>query len=143
MYIYSIQTPTPLVENKSEVTKEKTIVSVQDVSNLQGKEKLPVGFPQNIPIEIDSVTESIKTEFPDKGVVQYTVAYTSQASTTDIQKQYETFFETDSFVKKEIDNQVATLVQLHASKDTDDLSVVIEPKVDETNNVYVIFLDRQ
>jgi len=142
MYIYSIQTPVPQVENESTVTKEKTIVSVNDVSNLSGKEKLPVGFPDSIPVELDTINESTKMEFPERGVTQYTVVYSSSASSADIQKQYEAFFENESYVKNPSPKQVKNLIQLEATKDTDDLSVIIEPLATSTSKVYVVFLDR-
>jgi hypothetical protein len=143
MYIYSIQSSVPQIEDEQATTKEKTIVSVSEVSKLSGTEKLPAGFPQGVPVELESIEESMKTEFPDRGIMQYTVTYSSNASSTDIQKQYETFFDTESYVKKPLANEVATLVQLRASKDNDDFSVVIEPVADQKSRVYVIFLDRK
>lgn len=143
MYIYSIKTPVFEIENEFKVEKEKTIVSMVDVKNMSGKGKLPAGFPDTVPVQIETISEATKTEFPDRGITQYTVIYTSNASSSDIQKQYETFFGNESYEVKPSPKQIKDIIQLEAGKDTSDISVIVEPSASSTSKVYVIFLDRK
>lgn len=133
--------PNPITQNTPAVTIDKTIVYKGNLAAAAGKDRLPQGFPQNIPVETDSLQESIKTEFPDKKLTQYSVTYTSSKTIDDMRATYESFFKNENYViKPQISD--TPQVQIHTSKDGNDISVIIENTDTGSTRVFLVYIDR-
>jgi nitric oxide reductase large subunit len=126
-------------ENDPVVTQDKTIVYGGNLKSANSQERLPAGFPTDIPVETDSLEQSLKTEYPEKGLTQYSVTYTTAKSIEEVQTSYNSYFSKDGY---EITSKVENPVQIYASKNGDDVSVVIETNSAGKTRVFVVFLDR-
>lgn len=140
MYGKIQSTKAPASENNPASEETKAIVYKTDVNAATGKEKLPEGFPANIPVETDSVQDSIKSEIPDMHVTQYSVTYLSDKSVDAVQSIYTAFFTQEGYTTKPSGQAP---VQLYATKNNDDLSVVIETTDTGKTRVFVSYLDRK
>ena len=139
--IQSTTAPANLAVETNLVPEEsKAIVYKADVNAEIGKERLPEGFPTNIPVETDSVEQSLKTEYPEKGMIQYSVTYTTEKTIEEVRDSYRSFFTNDDYV---IYSEVANPVQIYSNKSGDDVSVVIETNEKGKTRVFVNYLDRK
>jgi len=132
--------PNPITQNTPAVTIDKTIVYKGNLAAAAGKDRLPQGFPVNILIETDSLEQSLKTEYPEKGLTQYSATYTTVKSIEEVKNTYSSSFAKDGYT---ITSEVANPVQIYANKNGDDVSVVIETADTGKTRVFVIFLDRK
>ncbi len=99
--------------------------------------KLPEGFPSVIPIELANITESYSARYPDRGLTQYTVSFTSFVSANDKYVEYEQYMRSEGY--SVVSN--AANFSLYGRKENDDLSVVIGENNGETK-VSLTFIDR-
>jgi hypothetical protein len=103
--------------------------------------RLPAGFPAEIPVEIEGVTEAYARTYPERGVTQYTVVYKSASSLTEKFSEYESYMESAGYISAEDGSNMSSNF-LSGTKDNDDLSVVLS--IDgESTVVNLTYLDRE
>lgn len=127
-------------EQKEVYTQEKTVVYKTDANALDGN-KLPEGFPSSIPVEISTIQEGIKTEFPEREMTQYSVTYLSAKTMQQIRETYIAYISKEGYTLQSGQSLDSTN-QLYAKKDNDDLSVVFEQNAAGTK-VMLGYLDRK
>ncbi|TAL49358.1 hypothetical protein EPN83_01255 [Patescibacteria group bacterium] len=94
----SYSVPTTQKQPSFPVTKEN--VSIQNINLATAKteaERLPAGFPSNIPVETKDAFESYRMDYNDRGVTQYTVSYKTAKSPAEKFKEYADFMIKDGF----------------------------------------------
>ncbi len=124
-------------------TKERVLVTQTDVTAADPSAKLPVGFPQGIPVEAATITESIRSEYADRGAVQFQVSFVSQKGPVELFKEYQDYMtlEAYDFGSQGLNPETGSL---YGVKDGDDLSVVISSTgMGSGTLVQIGYLDRQ
>jgi len=111
-----------------------------DISSVSEEEKLPEGFPKDVPVELSNIEDSYSAVYEDDGFTQNSITYTSSKTIAEIYSEYEGFMEDSGY--EITDSSLASgVASLYASKDNDDLSVVIA-NVSGLSTVSVSYLDR-
>ena len=67
------------------------VVVVENTSVVDGGFSLPLGFPQDIPIEKAGIIESNTTNYPDQNAKQLSVSYKSSKTITQKYAEYKTY----------------------------------------------------
>ena len=131
---------TPPEPGVMQFTQENVTVKKVDLVSEKGKNRLPEGFPEWIPVDaLDTIFESYRSDYNERSVVHYTVSYTSS-------KSVQTLFDT---YKKILDEKNPTYVQqeskngvLAGTIDGNDDFLIVITRVNNTTNVQLSFLDR-
>lgn len=123
-------------EQANENTKENVLLTRVDLTTATGENKLPSGFPEDIPIETVGITNSYKAVFPDRGITgrgitEYTVSFISSKSKGEVYDMYEKFM-VDSGYKFLPENQSKEKGILYGRNDSGDLSVFISEENSKT-----------
>ncbi len=105
-----------------------------DVQNKTGLEKLPAGFPQNIPVELASIISSETLSYPDRKATLYNVAYFSSKQQEELFVTYGNFLKKEGYKITRTDKSIANMMY-EATKDKTDISVTIAP---QTNGMRVL-----
>lgn len=116
--------------HSSDGVKEAGTAANVDVTNtaLPGQNKtLPDGFPADIPVQSENIVESYKVVYKDRGVIQYTVSFTSSATQTDLMNVYKDFF-ARSGVVTDTTNSNTPKGQLVGLRKDDTLTIVVSPR---------------
>lgn len=103
-----------------EVTKES--VTVEKIDQSSGN-KVPSGFPADIPLEIGNITEANKAAYSDRGLMQYTVLYSTTKTPQEIYTTYEKYM-MDSGYDFGSKGKSPETNSLYGLKDSKDLSVI-------------------
>jgi hypothetical protein len=123
----------------TQYTEENVVV---DHTSLSGADKLPSGFPQEIPVDKDAeFTQSYKASYPDHRVVQYTVEYKSSSSVEEQITIYSDFFKKNGY-ESTLTSENETVKAYYATKNNDDISLVVS-NLDGKAVVLITYLDRQ
>lgn len=104
--------------NVTSVEVTKTDIAGGSTSNL------PAGFPNNIPVETNNLTESFRAAYKSRNIVQYSVSYTSARSRDALWDTYSEFFNSSGYTVDKTGTS-RSLGQLSAALDNDSISVVI------------------
>jgi len=126
---------------EQEVNNVDISLNQVDVENTENDiDKLPKGFPTDIPVELANITESYSTDYKDAGFVQKSLVYTSEKSVAKLFSEYETFMKDSGY---EISDSTTDegYAYLYGSKNGDDLSVVLEGS-DGSTIASITYLDR-
>lgn len=125
-----------------QVTQENVQVNAVDLNNAQTpSEKLPSGFPEIIPIEVNTVEESYSADYPDRGFTQYTVSYLSAKSRDEKRAEYDAFMTANGYVfGTEVNENPNAPIYMNGKKGNDELTVVIATKNEKTS-VTLSFVD--
>ncbi|MBX4198871.1 hypothetical protein KW800_01180 [Candidatus Parcubacteria bacterium] len=123
-----------------ETTETKVEVTKTDITQ-NGLSSLPVGFPSDIPVEVSNITESYRAAYQGKGLVQYTVSYTSEKSRESLWNSYSEFMNKSGYT---IDkgSSSKSLGQIYGVKGIDSLSIIISVR-GGLSLVQINLLDRQ
>ncbi len=124
------------------VSEEKTVVYKGDVNASLMQDKLPQGFPMDIPVETAMLEESVKVDYTERGATQYSVVYLSEKSKDEVTTTYIKFFSDNGYQITPQQTGLANTTQLYGQKNNDDLSVVIESTDAGNTRVLLTFLDR-
>jgi biopolymer transport protein ExbD len=133
------QLPVPA---KDSATKERVQVTQFDTTTNQS-DKLPNGFPQGVPVETATITESIRSEYADRQAVQLQVSFLSQRGPVELFSEYQDYMTRESwdFGSQGLNPEAGSL---YGTKEGDDLSVVISSAGTGSGTLVQIgYLDRQ
>jgi len=118
-----------------------TLENVDISATATDEEKLPQGFPVDIPVELANVTESYSATYEDAGFTQYTVAYTSERSMNALGDEYSEYLDSNGYTITD-DTSGEGFVSWYATKDNNDLSVLVSYQSD-TVTVTLTYLARK
>jgi len=126
---------------KQNFTSENVKVTKVDPTKATGKDKLPQGFPEDIPVNYSGVYESTTLTYPDRQVVLYSVSYYSAKQSEELYAEYEKYL---AGAKYSIVNKSKSAAQMtyQASRVNDTLSVVITPRSPGAM-IQLAFVDKQ
>jgi hypothetical protein len=102
--------------NEIEVTKT-------DITQ-NGTTNLPVGFPSDIPVEANNLTESFRAAYQSRGIVQYSVSYTSLKTRDSLWDAYSSYMNGAGYAVDKTGTS-KSLGQISGTKNGDSLSVVL------------------
>lgn len=133
---YAIQNKGSLnVSAPTKNTKENIDIQNVNLSSVKSDaDKIPQGFPNDIPLEIANITEGQKANFVDRGVTQYTVSYKSAKSLSSKYSEYTNFasksgysFVANGYIKTDSSSG------FYAIKGDDSLTVMVSEIPNEKN----------
>jgi hypothetical protein len=112
---------------------EPTLVTRTDLQNAKtDADKLPVGFPKDIPVEYKNISESVSILYPAKLATLDSVSYTSLKSPKEKYTEYVSFLSVAqnkfSVLKKTPTTATSTTAMLQASRFPTEISIVITPQ---------------
>lgn len=107
-------------------SSENVNVSKVDLATATGDARLPVGFPTNIPVELNNISESTTLAYPERGATLYSVSYTSAKQPEEIYTEYGDYLKSNKF-NIGINTKTAQQMMYQASTSTTSISVVITP----------------
>jgi hypothetical protein len=113
------------------ITKENVIVERFNVTGSSGASKLPSGFPDNIPVEIAGISESLSMNYVEKDSILYNVEYFSQKSVLEKYTEYLKFVQDNNYTLIS-NNQSSILSNIYARSNNSDLSVVVNLRDNRT-----------
>jgi hypothetical protein len=79
-------------------TKENVTVAKVDLSKTTGTSKIPSGFPKDIPVETANITDSFTANYPDKGVVQSSVSFTTAKTVSVAVSEYLSYMKKAGYI---------------------------------------------
>lgn len=123
------------------VRENVEIESVNLASATTGQEKIPPGFPPFIKVETMDVYVSYRANFIDRSVMQYAISYTTDVPRAQKYREYLDLMTRNGFTFPD-GGQNETTGTLQATKDNDDLIVVVSDK-DNKTSVQITYIDRQ
>ncbi len=135
----------PNLFKKTNLPVEKTVIEKIDFSKVENLGKLPEGFPSNIPVEKNNLTESTKITYTEQKTILYSVSFNSARQPEELYAQYKDFLSAkNGFV---INNQVKTVERMafQATKTgtKDSISVTITPGVQGANFIQISYVSKQ
>lgn len=103
-------------------------------------DKLPKGFPSDIPLTSENVVESYSSEYKDRGYTQHTVAFDTRDTISSLHALYETYMIAAGYevTASSVDSSVASV---SGTLDNDDLTVIVTVS-ENTRRVTLNYLDR-
>lgn len=120
--------------------KQDPNVSWADTSAENQMDRLPKGFPQNIPVEIDNLEESYSIDY-EEGVTQSVVSFYTATSADDAFFLYE-YFMTEEGYDFGPSGKSPTDKTLRGSKNGNDLTVIVGT-LNEGVFVQINYLNRE
>ncbi len=115
--------------NKTTFSSENVVVKTTNVAVATEAEKLPAGFLKSIPVETTYITESTTLTYPERKAVLYSVSYFSTKQQQEIFTIYGNFLKENGY-KITNTNKSASYMMYQATKDNNDITVVITPQPD-------------
>ena len=125
-------------------TKENIDIQNVNLSSVKNDaDKIPQGFPNDIPLEIANITGGQRADFVDRGVTQYTVSYNSALDLPTKYSEYVDFaskagysFVSDGYIKTESSSG------FYATKGNDSITVLVAEAVNKKGVlVQITYLD--
>ncbi len=104
--------------------KDVVVNWTEDPNSLEGNDKLPAGFPEDIPVDTSEIEESYFAEYKERGITQYAVSYWSNESVSEVFSKYELFVASGNYVVESSEDLLGGK-DIYAIRDGDDLSVKI------------------
>jgi hypothetical protein len=91
--------------------QEPMVVEVSDTPMVNGALSAPAGFPQDIPIENNNITESTTTNYPEQNAQQLSLSYQSSQSIESIYTAYMSYLTQSDYeiMEGEADSSVRAL----------------------------------
>jgi len=134
--MYFLMKDKPAIEETSDIAVQQTDLS----SAFTPEEKLPRGFPSDIPVDTAEMIESYSAEYKDIGATQYTVMYASSRPMEELYAQYLSFM-TDAGYEFGDNGKNEEQKELIGTKDNDNLIVKVSTREGRVF-VQISFLDR-
>lgn len=103
-------------------------------------ERLPAGFPQDIPVDTDTLTESTQADYTEYSITQYTVGYTSSQSQGALWADYQAFMLQNGY-EIDIENTDDTYGVMRGILGPDELNVLIMRR-GNGSHITINYLDR-
>jgi len=116
------------------------IEQVDLVNTLTPQERLPKGFPSDVPVETASVTQSFSADYNERNVKQSSLTYLSEKSFDEKYQEYKTFMDRNDYTYKESGPNL-TVRALSGKKNNADLVVVVSDKGDKVQ-VQISYVER-
>jgi hypothetical protein len=111
---------------------DKVLIEKTDLSASAGAvDKLPSGFPADVPSETVGIFESYKAFYKEKDVTQYSVSFYSDSPVDNKYNEYKSFFVNDGYALQD-DSLDSTQASLYASRNGRSVSIVISIKDGKT-----------
>lgn len=127
----------------TQLSEEKTVVYKGDLNASASNQKLPEGFPVDIPVETAIMEESVKVNYTERGITQYSVVYITEKTKNAVISSYLSFFSEQGYqVSPPSIGENNGPTQVDAKKNNDDLSIVVETTQEGKTRVLLTFLDR-
>ncbi len=110
--------------NNSTNTREKIEVTKVDLEKAEGKDKVPVDFPKEIPLQLTDVEDSFTMSYPERNVVVTGVTFKTFRSANDIYETYNGFMQTSGYTV-DVKNTDRDRGVLYGAKDGNVLGMII------------------
>ena len=136
---YLIATRVDKDDGAGQQEEEKVKFEHVDLSQASGNDRLPPGFPADIPVETDTAIESYVGNYTDLPGVQRTFSYKSGQTPVQKFNEYKKYM-TDNGYEFNEENE-GTVYSLVGDKDNDTLSVVTSVMGQQTL-VQITYIDR-
>lgn len=117
-------------------------VTQVDLNQAEGDQRLPAGFPRDIPVEPSGAFESYTMNYTDRGVIQYTVSFNSADSLDALYTTYTDYVASAGFEVISSVSDSSTQRTLYASRAGDDINIVISAEEGGSTVVQISYLDR-
>jgi len=127
--------------NKTSFSSENVVMKTTNVAAATGADKLPDAYFKNIPVEVENITESTTLTYPERKATLYSVTYTSKKQQQELFTIYGNFLKDNGYKITNTDKS-ANYMMYQATKDKNDLTVVITPQPDRMM-VQVSYVVRQ
>ncbi len=110
---------------------ESATVVVKNTPMVNGVISVPVGFPQDIPLESDSLIESATTQYPGESIQQLSISYRSSKTITQKYTEYKDYMNQAGYSLTE-GNKSAPVRAIFGTKENTNLSVAISSSEGKT-----------
>jgi len=127
--------------SQPEGTKENVIVRETNLNEVSGRERLPIGFPTDVPVDTSAIVESFSANYPDRGVTQSTVSFSSNKSQAALFSEYATFMTNTGYDFGQ-SGKNENLKTLFGTKDGNDLLIVF-PINNSVTSVQITYVERK
>ncbi len=108
------------------------VVEQVDLENTTGANRLPPGFPLDIPVNVDTIQESYSVDYNESGFTQHSLSYTTDDSIEGVYTTYKEYMENDGYDMSDTTLVADSIGSLYGAKDGNDLSVVVSVHSDGT-----------
>ena len=140
---YLLANKNPAGDKTGETASEQPIVKHTDLSKAQKPaEKIPEGFPSDIPFESLYVTESYKADYGDGMGYLYGFTYQTNSSVADKYTDYKDYMTDRGYQIITDDNQGEAMKVLEGYNDRDTLLVIMS-KQEVLTQVQISYTDRK
>jgi hypothetical protein len=127
-------------EEQSMVT-EPVVHKLDVTAATTPEDKLPQGFPQDIPVNLETIVAGSTSAFTGRTYVQYSVSFLSDRTRAQEYQSYLSFM-TNAGYEFGSAGRNPQQFSLYGTKDNDDLSITISEQSGKTL-VHIGYLDRQ
>lgn len=103
---------------------EGVVVERVDLEKTTGANRLPPGFPLDIPVNVDTIQDSYTADYKDNGFTQHSLSYTTSDSIEGVYTTYLGYMESEGYDFSD-QTLIDTLGSLYGTKDGNDLSAVM------------------
>jgi hypothetical protein len=132
--------PTIDGRNPEVLAKQPGAGEAEVVNSMGTDQKIPDGFPSNIPVEAGNMTQGYKINYKDHATTQYTVAFTSSVPRDTIWKAYSDVMKATGYVVATSSSKELGVLQ--ARRWNDELNISINDY--GTDHLITInFIDRE
>ncbi len=112
-------------------THEKVKNSQVDLSKAVGKEKIPLGLPEDLPVQLGNVEQSSTIDYPERGVKVSTITFLTYQPYAELVNTFESYMKQNGYnYSDEGSNDRQN--SLYGIKDTNFLTVVITSDPENT-----------
>ena len=113
------------------VDDEQVTVVVENTPVVNGALSAPAGFPRDIPLESDNLTESATTQYPRENARQLSLSYLSLKTIAQKYAEYKTYMERTGYQITE-GSTSSSLKTIWGAKENVNLAVVVSGRADMT-----------
>ncbi len=134
----SDQTDTTDVDTPAFIPGTESSVTTVDLSAATTDEdKLPSGFPTDLPLDYGNITESLTTSYADTNTTELSVVFNSPKSYADLKSEFETYFEDGGydFTVNELQSDAVAQIRGTNSASGEALSVTLQRTSDSSVSV--------
>lgn len=128
------------VVGEKKYTKDNVSVVKTDLSVAKGSDRLPLGFPEGLYVELDGITDSFVMDYPDKGVKITSVIFTTSKTTKELMQLYTDYLLNEKYAVQGGQND-EKLIDLSGEKEKAKISFVINLQ-GEKPSVQISYLER-
>jgi len=116
-------------------------VSQVDLSNASGTNKLPNGFPTDIPVELANITDSSTLSYPEHNTILYTVSYMSTYPSEQLYAEYVAYLKQANYIVAQT-LKLPAQISIQAGSSKGSLLTVITPQATGGAEVQLAFTVR-